>query len=130
MESVTELDSYLDNIKTEYEFSDIFDVTTAYERYQKMEYYDEITDKSTQSFYVDGKIDAEKLYENVKKNNKRYIDNREGSFYRELTEPVIQNACKVIAKTINNKIEKNELSSTFDDMMNEPPGRLEPLSML
>lgn len=112
-----ELDESINAIKTEYAYSDLYDVEAAYNKYQEMEYYDASSIIPSLTFYHDNKIDANTLYNVILDNNKQYLLDNEFSTYEEMDSDFIKHVCEIIASTINKELETNTFSTNLDDLL-------------
>lgn len=112
-----ELDASINAIKTEYAYSDLYDVEAAYNKYQEMEYYDASSIIPSLTFYHDNKIDANTLYNVILDNNKQYLLDNEFSTYEEMDSDFIKHVCEIIASTINKELETNTFSTNLDDLL-------------
>lgn len=114
-QNIDNIKNRIDNINTEYVYSDIYDVLKAYKRYQKMEiYHGNIND----NILNDNKIDANKLYERIKYNNKNYLNSNPYCLYEELDDDKLKYFCNIVVNTINKELETNKFETTFDDLTN------------
>lgn len=112
-----EMTSFINSIKPEYAYSDLYDVEAAYNKYQEMEYYDASSIIPSLTFYHDNKIDANALYDVILANNKKYLLDNEFSTYEEMDSTFIKHVCEIIASTINKELETNTFSTNIDDLL-------------
>lgn len=112
-----ELVSSIKNIKTEYAYSNLYDVEAAYNKYKEMEYYDASSIIPSLTFYHDKQIDANALYNLILDNNKKYLFDNKFSTYEEMDSTFVKHVCEIIAITINKELESNTFSTNLDDLL-------------
>ena len=105
------------NVEVTYPYSEIFDVNKAYERYKSMNYYEGTNESLNYSFYINGRIDSNKLYEKIKNNNSKYMNENPYKAYSEFDTNYTKKVCDVLAKTINLALDNNEVDTNLDDLL-------------
>ncbi len=103
--------SSIESVEPEYAYSDIYDVESAYNRYQQVNIYDSEVD----NVLANRHLDLDKIVNIVKANNAKYkADNF--VFYQEFSDQEIRDILTVIVDTINYELDNNTFSATLDDL--------------
>ena len=107
--SYNEFINYLNNIKTVYNYENVYDVDNALRHYNDIKNY-----KPQHTNNLLRNINAEELFSIVKNNNKIYLENKKkqyvADFYQEFENQDLKKICNIIVDTINYYIRAGKIS--------------------
>lgn len=99
---------------SDYPYGDLFEIERAYDLYEeKVTPYDgEIL-----PILSGGSVDAQELYALVRANNEAYLNDTDTSpVYFALEDEVVEEACEIIAQTVNGEIKNPAMTINLDDL--------------
>lgn len=100
---------YLEKINVDYDYSDIFYVEEALEKYEDGKYQGDINEHTYDLLDGKSKVDTNKLYKLVKDNNDKHLKKvGKTSLYEKLSDKELKIVCEIIADTINKYIDSNK----------------------
>ena len=101
--------NYLSSRKTNYAYSDLYDINKALDREKSQGSHNNNHDNQIEM--VNGKFDSTKLVESIKKNNKTYRDSLPSGFkkssLKDMKDSEIKAFADIIVDTLNYEIEKH-----------------------
>lgn len=107
-ENLNNFENYLSSVVVDYDFEDAYNIENALKIYNDNTI--NAVKKHSHDIRVNGKFDADALYDLVKKNNKEYLDSKEdymSGFYEEYSNREIKKICAQICETIPAIAEKD-----------------------
>lgn len=94
--------SQIQSMPTNYAYSELYDVNTAYKTYMNMSEFSGVVYPILES----GRVDADELYQLVVKNNITYKENNPYSIYTKLDDKYIREYCDIVADSVNALLDK------------------------
>ena len=101
---ISDFKGLIDSIKVEYKYSKYFEIDKAMAEYEK----NKLNDITTDLDIIDTKLEAETLFEIVKKNNEKYLEEHSAiNKYIMPPDDELKNVCKWICESINYEIDNH-----------------------
>ena len=91
-----EFNRFLSDINVNYEYDALYNINEVYQRYKQINF--NAPEKHTHDIRVNGKIDAQVLYNRVKENNTAFL--KEHSLHKEYSNKKLKEYCNFIAENL------------------------------
>ena len=107
------LSQYISEVDSNYIYEDIYDVSTAYDKYKSIYKYN---GDISENIISNMKIDNNSLYNLVLNNNEAYFSGEHNPIHYKLDNKIVKNICDVIADTINKEFSERNFDTNIDDI--------------
>lgn len=108
-----EIHNFIDSVDAEYNYSDLYGLDKAYEKYTNTQSYLGINNTDIIS---DNQVDVDYLYNIVLKNNDKYISDKENVLYSKLSDSEVKKICEILVDTINKELACPDFNGNIADI--------------